>query len=308
MTTKKGARNVRAPVTLDDLVRCAVCEDTPNRYEPEWEGDTCHTCRAIARQAARPEWPQPNEHGVFNPRTEPRCEILTLPHAGTNKRLRAVPLAELYVLQIGPDEWVSDRSYNFTAGNMGGGGGFPCLARDIWPTRAAAIAHEAEYLCNVAMGYIADAAAIADGRIRHAVPAAQVREARKLLDWAQEQLSLTTYTSFKPATWTSWSTPEDFGPLFAEPQLNATDRSAIEREIIERYATSEEERDDGLELLDTAALVDHLALSMSQLEEAVAKARSDDERARWQAALDQVIADAEALIDEHSDRQLDLAL
>lgn len=134
---------------------------------------------------------------------------------------------------------------------------------------------------------------------------------------------------------------ELLGPLFADPQLSATDeaeanetewyavhgdddgpdpedpeepaplvppRPAIEREIIERYATSEEERDDGLELLDTAALVDHLALSMGQLEQQIKRTPPGPDRDRWQATLDQVIADAEALIDEHSDRQLDLAL
>lgn len=98
---------------------------------------------------------------------------------------------------------------------------------------------------------------------------------------------------------------EQAGPLFAprEPE-----RPDVERELIHKYATTERDLEEGLELLTTEDLVDHLAFAIGELENSVKHARGDEDRKQWQEALDDTIADAERLLEPHTTRQLELAI
>lgn len=238
----------------------------------EWHDDyERRLTAALATQRARgAEWPQPNEHGVFVPGDHHRMEILIAKHEGTNKRLTREALARIYVLQVGPDEWVSAHNYQFTAASMGGGGSYPSVLDDHHPSRAAAILAEASYLAK----HGAEVAGRNGG---------EAREARKLVAWSEQQIAdARDGTLFKP-------------------------RPDAEVDIIERYSTSAEQQDEALDELSADDLVQHLAGLFDELEDEIKHTPDGERRQSLIATRDQTLADLEQLVGAPP-RQMELSL
>lgn len=122
-------------------------------------------------------WPQPNEHGVYRP-----TEVLELPMP--RKGWRGSPLAEIRLCHI-EQGWIWATGYNCPAS----GGGSPLhvpsdtrapSARLLQPTRAAAIAAAARYLCDDF------------GKRKRPINEVDIKPYRQIVEWAESLLEQQT--------------------------------------------------------------------------------------------------------------------